>query len=530
MSINNNNNNLIRSQLLNIFSKLSNKSTLNVGLELFKNLLFEYYPYKSSINFIIKEIHDYSKKDYNKKESLILLPLFFQTDNSINFLPKILNILNDNISFKTVKYFNFFEKIFGEIVNNINNINYNKNSNNMNNSDNFFLQFCFDLLSYNSPKYNNSQLDNRKFQQICGNYFLKAFIENSPNNINDQNNKILESISYILIAHFNIIFKKNYYAKNELLNSIATLIKIAKNNFNLYSKETIKKVINIFNKIYNKYNNNYEYLILKKNLLEIIYYVLLYNKEEVKEFFNDIINIVKNEKSDKEKDIRVLSIEIINIIHENNNSNYNENNIYNNKNELLSSMIKSDKDKMKNIKKDFILVQKKYENFFDENTENIINDNNNIDNLNNQINNMEKMNNDLYNTVNNLQNSISQNVQNLNERLDKYEKNNNNDYIDNDNFNNSKNNYINDEKLNNNISNIIKLNENDLIDFLNKTDNENINKINNDNLDYILRRFIIFSAINKDNRGDEYKNILNRIKILRQNDINNFIKLTINEL
>ena len=36
MSINNNNNNLIRGQLLNIFSKLSNKSTLNVGLELFK--------------------------------------------------------------------------------------------------------------------------------------------------------------------------------------------------------------------------------------------------------------------------------------------------------------------------------------------------------------------------------------------------------------------------------------------------------------------------------------------------------------
>ena len=116
MSINNNNNNLIRSQLLNIFSKLSNKSTLNVGLELFKSLLFEYYPYKSSINFIIKEIHDYSKKDYNKKESLILLPLFFQTDNSINFLPKILNILNDNISFKTVKYFNFLKKFLVRLL------------------------------------------------------------------------------------------------------------------------------------------------------------------------------------------------------------------------------------------------------------------------------------------------------------------------------------------------------------------------------------------------------------------------------
>ncbi len=95
--------NEIRTRLINVYDKISNQSTLQVGLELFRILIKDSFNTKDKCLFIIKEVGDYTKKlnGVEKKEALILIPIFFQNPHSLNYLFKIVSILSDNINHTT---------------------------------------------------------------------------------------------------------------------------------------------------------------------------------------------------------------------------------------------------------------------------------------------------------------------------------------------------------------------------------------------------------------------------------------------
>ena len=173
----------LRARLINIYDKISRQSTLQVGLDLFKNLIRDTYT-KDKCLFIIKELSDYTKKlnGIEKKESLILLPLMLISQQYINYLPKILLILSDNINHTTESIFEYISKIFGDII-----IQVQEYDNNNLINDNLFIEFCFDLLSYYTSKfYEIKDLDLKRYHQVCGNLMLYQYINNSINLLTDE--------------------------------------------------------------------------------------------------------------------------------------------------------------------------------------------------------------------------------------------------------------------------------------------------------------------------------------------------------
>ena len=86
-------NNSIRDYLINIYDKLSHKSTLLNGIALFKYLIKKEFYVNDKCNYIIKELTEQTNKlnGEDKKECLILLPYFFINQTSLKYLTKISN-------------------------------------------------------------------------------------------------------------------------------------------------------------------------------------------------------------------------------------------------------------------------------------------------------------------------------------------------------------------------------------------------------------------------------------------------------
>ena len=93
----------LKSSLIYIYDKLSNQSTVQVGLNAFKKLVINNSIKPQKMNLIIYEISEYIKKlnGEEKKEALILIPVFFQNKVCFSYLHKILSILLESISYKT---------------------------------------------------------------------------------------------------------------------------------------------------------------------------------------------------------------------------------------------------------------------------------------------------------------------------------------------------------------------------------------------------------------------------------------------
>ncbi len=523
--------NEIRGKLINIYDKISHQNTLQVGLELFKILIRDSFDSKDKCLFIIKEVGDYTKKlnGVEKKEALILIPIFFQNPHCLNHIPRILQILSDNINHTTEPIYEFIAKIFGEIVVQVQNYD-NRNENNESSNDSLFIEFCFELLSFNSTKYYNlKDLDLKRCHQIVGNLMLYQYINNSISILTDEN--LVERISIVLTAHFSILNKKGYYAKNELLKCLLILIMKVKKHYSPFANDTMKKILMFINQ--NK-DLNLEPK-MKKNLLDIIYNLVYFNKEEIQDYIDDIIYYVKLEKVDKNKDVRMIALNILNLLNEEV-INYDKNNLASSFNESKKNqdefinLIKN--DKLKKGKKEFILVEKKLknDNLIDEETKNDnINNNNfnlkmqnniikNFNGISEEMNNIEKRNEDLFSTVGNLQNYLNYNYEIIDNKLDKLRQ------------NGLKN--IKEESKNINLNNEIKallLKDDNLIDYLSNISDELIEKISSENIEDIIRRLILFYSINKDNQKNLYKTIMQKMINKKQSSLSKtFLSITKN--
>lgn len=575
-------NNSIRDYLINIYDKLSHKSTLLNGIALFKYLIKKEFYVNDKCSYIIKllaeQIHKLSGED--KKECLVLLPYFFINQTSLKYLTKILNILFSQINHTTEPIFFAMAKIYADIVINIqalnnpddyinvikknnSNMNYNINNNNHDLEDiskyiNILLRLCLDLINNNNidclfkSRYHDFSLEN--YQQKCGFLFLGQFIERYNNLIND--NKTLNIIINILKNTFFNLKNKNFVAKKEFLICYNILINTLKQDFSIYAKDVINNIYT-FDKILsssspssNKSKSN-DFIELKKYFLDIIYSLLLYNKQELINDFQKIINYAKINKSSPVKEIRSTSIKIIDLIIKDNYgstlnqkvnlNNYQSNDVkrnylsktmskeralsFKNRESQIKKMINEDKKRYgdKKLNKNFIFVSQKSlynsqerknnDNFFSakkstnyeisKNPEKIEKNNNNLNVVNSKINEIKNMNENMIQAVNNIENYLTNNFNTMEvklNRIDNYEENYRNKNKNNKNkYMNMKRNYYSIDKRNifdEKIKNII-LNDDKLVDFIEEISQKDINNISSQYYEQILNRLMILNLINK---------------------------------
>ena len=553
-------NNTIRDYLINIYDKLSHKSTLLNGIALFKYLIKKEFYVNDKCNYIIKELTEQTNKlnGEDKKECLILLPYFFLNQISLKYLTKILYILFSQINHTTENIFIPMAKIFSDILKNvqgiylqnnnsgyINNIDINDEENNK--YENILLRLCLDLIDNNNlecifkSKYHDFSLEN--YQQKCGFLFLSQYIEHYNNLINDKRN--LEIIINVLKTHFSYLKNKNYVTRKELFLCINKLINTLKQDFSIYIKDILNDIYT-FDKILsysptsNKIKNN-DYIELKKYLLDTIYNILLYNnKKELIDDYKKILIYAKINKSNSNKDIRAISLKIIDIIvKENHNNDLNINNYisndinknrnvfsktidhkqralsFKNKESQIKKMINEDKKRYgeKKRNKDFIFVSQKSlynsaalepgnyftgdkNEIFEEKKESKEKNNyNNLNVVNLKILDIRNMNDTMIKAVNNIENYLNDNFNNMEKklnRINKYHEENRKRYKYNqkDNFNN--NNLIYDNKVKN-----IILDDDKLINFVEDISEKDINYISSQNYEQILNRLMILNLINK---------------------------------
>ena len=217
-------NNSIREYLINIYDKLSHKSTLLNGLALFRYLIKKEFYSLDKCNYIIKEVLEQTNKlnGESKKECLLLLPYFFINQTSLKYIKKILYQINHT----TENIFPSMAKIYGDIIVNVQNLDtQRKNANLMGNKNNEYeiilLKFCLDLIDNGKnsnelmfkTKYHDFSLN--IYQQKSGFIFLEQFIVNYKNLIND--NEILIIILNILNTHFDLLKNKNFIPKIKTL-------------------------------------------------------------------------------------------------------------------------------------------------------------------------------------------------------------------------------------------------------------------------------------------------------------------------
>jgi hypothetical protein len=602
-------NNSIRDYLINIYDKLSHKSTLLNGIALFKYLIKKEFYVNDKCNYIIKELTEQTNKlsGEDKKECLILLPYFFINQISLKYLTKILNILFSQINHTTEPIFNSMSKIYADILVNIQalnnpndyiniikqsngNINYNNIEDNIK-YINILLRLCLDLIDNNNinclfkSKYHDFSLEN--YQQKCGFLFLGQFIEHYKDLTND--NRLLNTIINVLKNNFYNLKNKNFTAKKELLTCFNILINKLKQGFNIYAKDLLNNIY-LFDKtlLYspssNKSKNN-DFIDLKKYFLDIIYSLLLYNKQELIDDYKKILTYAKINKSSPNKEIRSISIKIIDLIIKDNYenalnldldnyaSNCTKGNTlsktikkeralsFKNRESQIKKMINEDKkrygDKKQN--KNFIFVSQKSvydsldgndepanENFYSEkksqkkNFENSKNqeknekNNGNINNLNVvslKINEIKNMNDNMIQAVNNIENYLTNNFNTMEiklNRIDKYEenyRNRNKKFMRRTYYSKDKKNIL-DEKIKN-----IILNDEKLVDFIEEISEKDINNISIQYYEQILNRLMILNLINKNipSQVKKYTGLIQKLldsKKIYNNNNNDYTNLT----
>ncbi len=584
-------NNSIRDYLINIYDKLSHKATLLNGIALFKYLIKKEFYVDDKCNYIIKEINEQTNKlnGDDKKECLILLPYFFLHQTSLKYLTKILHILFSQINHTTVNIFTAMAKIFADILINIQTIqnqnsytdlipNYTRNSETSNQYENILLRLCLDLIDNNNIscifKSKNHDFSLENYQQKSGYLFLGQFIEHYNNLQSDQNT--LNIIINLLKSNFYYLKNRNFAAKKEYLLCLNILINKLKEDFSIYAKELLNNIY-LFDKILfdSKLKNN-DSIEFKKNLLDIIYTLLLYNKNKLNDEYKKILTYAKINKSDQNKDIRTISIKIIDIIIKNNfndgvkiniknyisndfqrnthstkNINYKERALsFKNRDSQIKNLIEEDKKKYadKKTNKNFIFVSQssmhdfekispERENYFTENKNNILKSENktnsekkgrdknynNLNVINLKINEIKNMNDSMIKTVNNMENNLNNNFNTIEYKLnniDKFEENHRNRdrnlYINRNYYNTDKKNKYLDERIEN-----IILNDEKLIKFIEEISENDMNHISLQYFEEILNRFMILYLINKNNRLESKKYFGLIQKLLDSRKINN---------
>ena len=276
-------------KLLEIFEKIQNSQTEKSAITSYLSFLSELNLYDTSdksIIYILKRISTFitSLPLPSKKPALKLYSSFFlafhslESPSLITYLDYILTSLQSHLTKDTTR---LLANCFESIVKNINSLSQEKPLSIINN------------MLYN---YSNEN-DDIKYGMIC----LKKLIENSTIISSDNYYEdIVNNLLFNLYSNADIYYEDDI--KIEILNCIIRVILLKESYYKMFAKQTLDTVyIDMIH-----VNSN-----LQKKVLNVIYLLVLYCSSKVIPFANEVLQMIRRLKGNKDKHVRENAVLIL---------------------------------------------------------------------------------------------------------------------------------------------------------------------------------------------------------------------------
>ena len=300
--------NEIQSNLTTIFTKIQNPSTSQIGIELFKRLIYQNISTEANIHLIITTITaslNTSSLPLSSKEAFLkLLPYIFhntfktpsQKSLYYPFISPSLSLLQSHITDNNITLFTLISNIFADITSYTMITDIDSAKNTLNNEERKQYEtlqgFCLCNIKESS-----------KCNQICGSLCLTKLVENCP--------IVLQSkyLKHIWESIMMFIDKKEYNAKYELLNCLISLILGAESKFKPHAVVTLFKVMGFLT------DNDW----LKRKLsLNVVYTIVFYCKDEIASMITHLGSFLKLLQEDKVKDVKEIALSILKLLNDDN--------------------------------------------------------------------------------------------------------------------------------------------------------------------------------------------------------------------
>ena len=288
----------LKTNLNRVFNRIKNYNTKENGYELYKQIILNNIGNKTLLFSLINDIKEKISllMPIEKPPYINLLSLFFFNKSAPNhlkiyypYLSPILSILQTQVVDSNSEIFAEISDTYGKIVQSLmpNDIN----------ATNKILDFEEKEL-YEALQ--NFCIINLKIEQdingIIGSICLTKLVENCPFVL--KNNYMKNILDNIL----DNISKESFKSKNELLNCLISLILGAESSFCSYAKITLYKILDFL--------TDKDWL-KRKLALNVIYTLIFYCKVEILPLKEHIVNFLHVLKNDKIKEVRDVSISIL---------------------------------------------------------------------------------------------------------------------------------------------------------------------------------------------------------------------------
>ena len=296
----------IKASLNKVYDRIRIQSTQEKGYELFKKIISKNISNKTLLFSVINNIQEKLSKLFPKEKPpyLNLLSLFFfnqSTPESLKlyyqYLSPILSILQSLIIDKNIEILTEISQVFAEIVQYLmpNDISASNKELDQEEKESYESLQSFCIL--------NIKID-QNINRVLGSLCLTKLVENCPFVLK------YNYMKYILDNIIENISKDNFNAKSELLNCLISLILGAESLFCPYANMTLYKILDFLtDKDWQK----------RKLALNVIYTMIFYCKDEILPLKEHIINFLNVLKNDNIKEVREVSILILQIFDDNNN-------------------------------------------------------------------------------------------------------------------------------------------------------------------------------------------------------------------
>ena len=297
----------IKSSLISIYDKINKPPTKEVGYDLFLKLVHKNLYAPSQMNFIINHVSEFITplEPKEKDPCMKLLSLIFYSPSSeeesidskiyFPYLSPVLTTLQNLIKDSNSTIFPTISNVFAEIVQNIMPTDIEASNIELEQEEKTAYEMMQGFCIYNM-KYDD------KSNRIVGSLCLTKLVENCPVVLQKQYMKLIWEVI------MNLIDKKNFNAKYELLNCLISLILGAENLFTPYAHNTLYKVLDFL--------ADTDWL-KRKLALNVIYTLIFYCKDEILPLKEHIISFLRALKSDKVKEVREVCLLILKIFSEN---------------------------------------------------------------------------------------------------------------------------------------------------------------------------------------------------------------------
>ena len=259
------------------------------------------------MNYIINHVSEFilPLEPKEKDPCIKLLSLIFYSpsneeesiDSKIYFpyLSPVLTTLQNLIKDSNSTIFPTIANVFAEIVQNIMPTDIEASNIELDQEEKTAYEMMQGFCIYNM-KYDD------KSNRIVGSLCLTKLVENCPVVLQKQYMKLIWEVI------MNLIDKKNFNAKYELLNCLISLILGAENLFSPYAHNTLYKVLDFL--------ADTDWF-KRKLALNVIYTLIFYCKEEILPLKEHIISFLRGLKTDKVKEVREVCLLLLKIFSEN---------------------------------------------------------------------------------------------------------------------------------------------------------------------------------------------------------------------